>query len=198
MHKRNITIAALVLAGLVVAAFHFFTRLNHSQALGLFYFPSIFLTVILSGGVHSPSAIAAWSAFVGYSIFYWALFIVLYAFLWEIHLLNKAVHHLDDAMTHLSGAELDSRGALEKIGRAIAEVETHRRRNWFLEDAPGLDLSKPPYELALQAIRDAADEKVVKGVMKRLNSRLAARIGREKARGVLAQLVAEKRGGSGS
>jgi hypothetical protein len=147
--------------------------------------------MILSGGGHSPSMAAGWISFVAYTLLYWALFIVLSAILWEMYLLRKALHHLDDAQRHLTGAEPDSRKALEKIGQAIAEVETRRRKNFFLKGAAKLDLTQPPDVLAAHAIAEAGDERAVKGVLKHLHGKLTAAIGREKATLVMTRLRAE-------
>jgi hypothetical protein len=48
------------------------------------------------------------------------------------------VNALKQSIRWLTGEKPDSRQALEKMGRAIAEVETRRRKHWLLK---ALDLS---------------------------------------------------------
>ena len=188
MHKRNITATALALAAVITVAFVLFPRLNHSDALGLLYFPSILLSVIFSGGSHSPPAVAGWSSFVVYTLFYWIVFLVLYALLWEIYLFRQVLHHLDDAKQHLISGAPHSEEALEKIGRAIAEVETRRRKHFLLKKSNSIDLSEPPHLLAARAMIQAGQEPPVKRVLKRFKSRLVAEAGPLKAAALMAKL----------
>lgn len=194
MHKRNIALMALVYAGLIVAAFHFYSRLNHWNSVGIFYFPSIYLSVALSGNAHSPSPSAAWISFVSYTMFYWALFIVIYALLLEFYLVRRSLRHLDGTLPLLGGSQQDSGIALDGIGRAIAEVEAGRRRSWFLNPSKNIDLSQAPAALARNAIATSPDERAVKGVINHLHGRLTSRIGKERAEGVMSSLGVRPKG----
>lgn len=170
MHKRNITLTALVLAAIITCAFVFFQGPNHSNVIGILYFPAILLSVIFSGG-HSPSAVAGWSSFIIYTLFYWVVFLVVYVLLLEIYLLRQILHHLDDAKHNLISEQADSKMALEKIGHAIAELETRRRKHFLLQPID-LDLSEAPHLLAAKAISRAGKTRPVSGILRKLEAKI--------------------------
>jgi hypothetical protein len=165
--------------------------------LGWTYFPALALSVVLShffgGNPHSPSAVTGWSSFAVYTIFYWVVFLIIYVLLLEFYLLRKVLHHLDDAKQHLMSDKPDSRQALEKIGRAIAEVEARRRRHFLLQPLDLPDLNEAPHLLAARAITGAGKTRPVKGLLKKLNSRLKTEMGSTKAALVMAKLREDAR-----
>ncbi len=181
MHKRNITLLALVLAGVVALAVHFVPPLARSSVVGYFYFPAILLTVVLSGNPHAPSAPAIVTAFLAWSLLYWAAFIVIYALLLEFLILRRALEHMNRAADHLAIADPEMGRALERVGRAITEVEARRRRHFVLRSSPELDLTLPPAGVAQQAMATAAAAPSVRRVLARVRVELQRRVGPEKA-----------------
>src|SRR5690242_19328714 len=101
MHKRNIALTSLALAVVLAGTFALFPKLSHLDFLATFYFPSIIASVLLSGDSHTPSPFLAWSSFVIYTLCYWAVLFVLYAFFWEFHLLRRSLSHVDNATRSL-------------------------------------------------------------------------------------------------
>jgi|SRR5450756_1376079 len=173
MHKRNLAITAAVLAGIVTVIFFAFEAPNHSKIVGYVYFPAILLSVIISPG-HSPSAFAGWSSFIVYTLFYWVVFLIIYVLLLEFYLLRQVLHHLDDAQTHLTAEQPDATKGLDHIGRAIAELETRRRKHFLLQPINTLDLTQPPHLLAAQAISRSDKSKPVKKLMKKMEAKIRA------------------------
>jgi len=196
MHKRNLILIAMFWAALVTVAFLIFPRIYHG-AVGLAYFPVIVMSValehIIGGNPHSPPAVTGWSCFAAYTIFYWVLVLIIYVLLLEFYLLRKVLHHLDDAKQHLTGEKPDSRQALEKIGRAIAEVETRRRKHWLLKPLDLPDLNEAPHLLAARAITGSGKTRPVKKLLKKLNARLASEMGSTKAAVTMAKLREDAR-----
>ena len=174
---------AAILATVITGATLLFPGLNRSDALGFFYFPAILLSVIFSGGSHSPSAAAGWSSFVAYTLLYWGVFLIVYALLWQYYLLRKASPHLDSANNALKLARLQNLespnfdNCLQAFGLAVEEVENSRRRHLLLKNVDSLNLSQPKHLLAAQAITEFGNERWVKGLVKRFRSKLAGQIG---------------------
>ena len=196
MHKRNLTLTALFWAGVVTVAFLVFPRIYHGS-IGWAYFPSIAISVVLShifgGNPHSPSAAAGWSAFAVYTIFYWVVFLIIYVLLLEYYLLRKVLDHLEEAKQHLKADKPDTRHALEHIGRAVAELETRRRRHFLLQQLDLPDLNEAPHLLAARAITRSGKTPPVKRLLKKLNKRLASEIGSTKAAVAMAKLREDAR-----
>lgn len=196
MHKRNLILIAIVWAALVTVVFLIFPRIYHGAA-GWAYFPVIALSVALEhvfgGNPHSPSAVNGWSCFAAYTIFYWVLVLIIYALLLEFYLLRKVLHHLDDAKQHLTGEKPDSRQALEKMGRAIAEVETRRRKHWLLKPLDLPDLNEAPHLLAARAITGSYKTRPVNKLLNQLNARLASEMGSTKAAVTMSRLREDAR-----
>lgn len=185
IHKRNLTITALVWAGIITIAFLVFPKIYHG-AVGWLYFPSLALAVIVSdlfgGNPHSPSNMVGWSTFAVYTVFYWAMFLVVYVILLEIYLLRRVLHHLEDAKNDLVTDRPDSKKALEKMGQAIVELEAVRRHHLLLKP---LDLPEFPtgqrHLLAAHVISKNGDAGPVKALLKKLKVKLAAETSPEKA-----------------
>ena len=148
---------------------------------------------IFGGNPHSPSAVTGWSCFTAYTLFYWVLVLIIYALLLEFYLLRKVLHHLDDAKQYLTGEKPDTRQALEKIGRAIAEVETRRRKHWLLKPLDLPDLNEAPHLLAARAIAGSSKTRPVKKLLIKLNARLASEMGSTKAAVTMAELREDAR-----
>jgi hypothetical protein len=82
----------------------------------------------------------------------------------------------------------DPKKALEKIGQALAELEAIRRKHFLLKSTDLLDLSEAPHLLAVRAITEAGELHPVKGLLKKLGSKLTADIGSTKATFLMAKL----------
>jgi hypothetical protein len=187
MNKRNIALTALLLAAVLTGVFALSDSANRNTAVGLFYFPAVFLAVVLSGLSHSPGAVAAWSSFILYTLLYWGLFFVIYAILLEYYLLTKAMPHLRDARPHVRQQLVqDSPGgaaetALVAIGRAIKEVERRRRTHFFLRGVPEIDVSAPDEQVGTRALALLAHHRHVKGVLRRFRKELEGELGKAQA-----------------
>ena len=188
MHIRNIILTTLVWAVIISAAFTFFPQLARFDVLGLFYFPSILLSVIFSGGDHSPSALSSWSSFLIYTLFYWAILLIVYASLLEIYLRSKVLHHLEDAKRHMTSGEPSSNLTLEKIGFAIREVETNRRKHFLLKNMDNIDLTLAPNVIAAHAISGDKEVGPIKNLLKHLEAKLLPEVGSEKVTKLMAKL----------
>lgn len=190
MHRRNITLLAALLAAIITSCVEFIPGLERMSVLGFLYFPEILLTVILSGGSHSPSAFAGWSAFVVYTLSYLFVFVILYALLTEIYLLRRAFHHLENENRSFKAVagESGSETYLRQIGAALKEIEPRRRNRWVLQNLDGLNLADPPALLAAQAITHFGNERTVRGLLKRLQSNLVTELGSQQADAAIAKL----------
>lgn len=192
MHKRNITITALVWAAIITLAFLCFPRLYHG-IIGWLYFPTIVLAVAIShffgGNPHSPSNTVGWSSFAVYTIFYWIVFLIVYVILLEIYLLRRVLRHLEDAKQILASDKPDSKKSLERIGQAIAELEARRRKHFLLKKLDLPDLPKSQYHLlAAHAIAKEGKSRPVKALLKKLQSKVAAQTNPQRAAILLARL----------
>lgn len=193
IHKRNLTITAFVWAGIIAAAFLLFPKIYHGSLVGWYYLPTVVLAVIIShlsgGNPQSPSNPVGWSAFGVYTIFYWAVFLVVYVILLEFYLLRRVMHQLDDVKQNLASDRPDSRLAFDKIGQAITELEARRRRHFLLKP---LDLPDFPSDqrhvLAAHAISRSANAGPVKAILKKLRKKLAAQTNPETAAALLGKL----------
>jgi hypothetical protein len=200
MNRRNIALTALVLAALLTGVFAIFETVNRNAALGIFYFPAIVLAVILSGFSRSPSEVAAWSSFIVYTVFYWLLFLVLYAILLEYYLLTKSAPHLRRTR-HLLATEglvrapqhVSAGPALEGIGQAVREVETRRRGHFLLGSIPAVDLSEDERHLGARALVSLGNYRPVKGVLRRFRRELEQELGKTEAARFLQGLHEEAR-----
>jgi hypothetical protein len=176
MNKKNVAVTAAVLAAIITGLFFLFPGLNRSPIMDVVYFPAVLLTVIFSSDSHSPSAIAGWSAFLSYTLVYLVAFVVLYAFLAELYLIRTArvaVNHSTRTAYALRATEGDNvTEYLRGLGKAVAELETRRRRNFLLDKIDDLDLAQPPAVLGAQAIMTSENKRPIKHLLKELESQL--------------------------
>jgi hypothetical protein len=195
MHKRNITLVAMLLAAVLAGALLLSPAFKHSDAIGVLYAPAIILAILFSGGSHSPSAIADWSSFIVYTLFFWVFFLIIYAVLWQMHLVRKASRHLgrgEDLKLYIAAAESDPRKALERIGIAIAETEARRRKHLLLKRID-LDLNEGYELIAARAVTEASNERFVKSLLKRVEARLRKEIGAQNAANFMTKLKSDAR-----
>jgi hypothetical protein len=209
MHKRNIVLTAFVLAAIIAGAFIAYPKLNHFVFLRWLYAPAMLLSLVFSGSSHSPSTYAVWPSFVFNTLFYWVVLLVLYAFFCELRILYKVVHHLDDVEQDVAADKTDALVHPEKVGQslglqqpenvgrpvttpdttmnlkkfgdALKAVEKLRRKNYLLRKLDSLDLNLPPDRLAARAIKQPVQERLVKVLLKRFESKFAADISHEAA-----------------
>ncbi len=66
---------------------------------------------------------------------------------------------------------------LKYFGKALKEIEGRRRKNFLLQNMDILDLNESDDVLAQHAIRNAANERPVKALLKQLEATLAPKIG---------------------
>ena len=192
MHKSNVALTTLAVAAILAGVFLVYPGLSDFAVVGYLYFPAIVLSIIFGG--HAPSALAGWSSFAVYTVCYWAVLLVVYAALWEIHLLRQVFHHLEPLnRKNLLRDEPEARLYLEKIGHAIAEVEPRRRKHLLLKNAEVLDLSEAPQLTAARAIAGAGRERLVTTLLGQLEKNLVAEIGAGQAHDVMIQVSAEAR-----
>lgn len=199
MHKRNLSLAALGLAALISVSFYAWPGLGDYDALRWIYVPAILLTILFSGGVHGEiSPLAGWLSFIGCTLVYWGILLVLLAIGSEFWLLRRGSGEIDSL--DLGGAPpvrgADARALvaarapdyLAAVGRALVKIEGGRRRNPLLEDMEMLDLKADPRLIAAQAIVRSEGHRAVKGVLAKLQARLEKEHGREAAERAIAQL----------
>ena len=65
---------------------------------------------------------------------------------------------------------------LEQFGKALKEIEGRRRQSFFLQNIDVLNLEEPDEVLAKHAISKVANERSVKALLKRMESKLAAKM----------------------
>lgn len=187
MNKRNIALTALVLAAILAGLFLLFSKpLNHSRIMTVLYFPHIVITTLLSGP-DSSSRLAGWISFIVYTLLYWGLFLVLYAFLLELHLVRSvAAKTLRESK--FSGDTVPD-DYLLKLGLAIELLEARRRKHWLLRgvDFDPADIS--PRQIAARAVTGQFKHSYAARLIKKFEARAHAEMGHERA----TQLVAAAR-----
>jgi hypothetical protein len=188
MHKRNTALIALVLAAVITAGV---TKWHGSDTIGIIYFPAILLSVILSGRTREIGAVAEWSSFIVYTLFYLVIFLIVYVLLLELFLLRRGFGRFDNTQDLQPLEESSSQSTFESLGRAIHDVETKRRTHWLLNDIPSIDLSESPDVLGARAISGSAVDGPVKGLLKELKNRLVKRLGPAAAEAEMAKLKAD-------
>ena len=188
MHKRNITLTALVLAAIIALAFFIFPGLNHSDVLGIFYFPAILLAVVLSGGSHSPSEAAGWSAFVAYTLVFGVAFLVCYVLLLEMYLLRQAIRELDQSRDDLRNGETHSSVYLRHIGNALKHLEVRRRKHFLLDPVEEIELGQESDVFAAHAIANQGTRHPVARLMRRLESHISDQKGGVEAKAMISRI----------
>jgi len=193
MHKRNITLTAMVLAAIITASFYLFPGLNHSDVLGVFYFPAILLAVVLSGGSHSPSEVYGWSAFVAYTLLYGVAYLVCYVLLLEMYLLRRSLPELDKALNDLRNGESHSSLYLRHVGNALKDLEVRRRRHYLLQPVEEIDLDLEPDVFAAHAIANLNTKHPVARLMRRLGSHISNQQGPAAAKTMITRIRSDAR-----
>jgi hypothetical protein len=185
MHKRNTALIALLLAAVVTLAVTLWTSVHRSDTVGILYFPAILLSVILSGRTREIGAVAEWSAFLVYTLFYLVVFLIIYVLLLEWVLLRRGISNLDRTHVDERLENAPSQAAFESLGRAIRDVESRRRGHWLLDNTKTIDLSESPDVLGARALEGSAAEGPAKGLLKEVRSRLVKERGSTAADAVM-------------
>jgi hypothetical protein len=188
MHKRNTALIALIFAAVITVGV---TMWHGSDTIGIIYFPAILLSVILSCRTREIGAVAEWSAFIVYTLFYLVVFLIVYVMLLEWFLLRRGVGHFDKTHHLQRLDDSSSQSTFESVGRAIHDVETKRRTHWLLNNTESIDLSESPDVLGARAISGCAIDGPAKGLLKELNARLVKELGPAAAKAEMIKLKAD-------
>lgn len=176
IHKRNAALTALAMTIVIAIVFSIYPRIYHG-AIGYWYWPSLFVAVVIAHFTtheHFPPNSIGWLSFAVYSIFYLLIFLLIYVVILEIYILRGVLHHLDDAKKELGTQQPDSKKALEKIGMAVSELESRRRKHFLLQPMDDVNLSEPPDLLGARAITRDSPSRPVQKLFRKLRSKIAA------------------------
>lgn len=178
MHKRNTFLIALLLAFALAGFTLVAPGLSDGAVFNAFFLLPVMVSLLLAGGLHAPGPVSWWCSFLAFSLFYWGVLLVAYALALEVYLVRQAFRSLDAHVRSLGPEhELRPEDTFEALGRALHDLETHRRRHWLLADAEELDLTLAPQALAARALTRHRDSRPVKKLMKRYQATLGDRVG---------------------
>jgi hypothetical protein len=172
MHKRNTALIALLLAVPITLIVTLWSSAHRSDAVGIFYFPALLLSVILSGRTREIGPVAEWSSFIAYTLAYVLIALIVYALLLEFYLLRRGLAQLHQAYDTERTEDSTPQSNLEDLGRAIHDVESRRRKHWLLDDTKSIDLTESPDLLAARALRADKPPGPAKGILKEFKSRM--------------------------
>jgi hypothetical protein len=190
MHKRNTALIALLLAVPITLIVTLWSSAHRSDAVGIFYFPALLLSVILSGRTKEIGAVAEWSSFIVYTLLYVVIVLVIYVLLLEFYLLRRGIAQLHQAYDTERAEDAAPQAKLEDLGRAMHDVESRRRKHWLLDDTKSIDLSEPPDLLAARALRADKPEGPAKGILKEFKGKMVKHRGVAAAEAEIAKLKA--------
>jgi hypothetical protein len=192
VHKRNIALIALFTAAPLTLALTWLPFMHRSDVIGVFYFPAIVLSVLLSGGTHSPSSWSIWASSLTYTLLYLVVFVLVYAVMLEIYLLKSGASRLEH-IGLLDSEQLDARGAIEAVGAAVHDVEARRRRHWVLQDEPRIDLSESHLTRGARVLAEGGAAKTEAAMVAALHDKLRRKWGEAGAQAVMQRLNTESR-----
>ena len=190
MHKRNTALIALLLAVPITLLVTLWSSAHRSDAVGIFYFPALLLSVILSGRTREIGAVAEWSSFIVYTLAYVLIALVIYVLLLEFYLLRRGIAQLHQTYDTERAEDAAPQTKLEDLGRAIHDVESRRRKHWLLDDTKSIDLSEPPDLLAARALRADKPDGPAKGILKEFKGKMVKHRGVAGAEAEIAKLKA--------
>lgn len=188
MHKRNTALIALLLAVPITLTMTLWDSAHRSDSLGLFYFPAILLSVVLSGGTREIGPVAEWSSFIAYTLVYVVVALAIYALLLEFYLLRRGIAQLRGAYDVERAEDSEPQAKLTDLGRAIREVESRRRKHWLLDDTNSIDLSESPDMVGARALAADRPAGPAKGILKEFKGRMVKHHGAAKAEAEIAKL----------
>jgi hypothetical protein len=190
MHKRNTALIALLFAVPITLIVTLWSSAHRSDAVGIFYFPALLLSVILSGRTREIGPVAEWSSFIVYTLVYVLIALIIYALLLEFYLLRQGFAQLHQTYDTERAEDSAPQSKLEDLGRAIHDVESRRRKHWLLDDTKSIDLSESPDLLAARAVRADKPAGPAKGILKEYKGRMAKHRGVAEAEAEITKLKA--------
>src|ERR1700682_6497716 len=190
MHKRNTALIALLFAVPITLIVTLWSSAHRSDAVGIFYFPALLLSVILSGRTREIGPVAEWSSFIVYTLVYVLIALIIYALLLEFYLLRQGFAQLHQTYDTERAEDSAPQSKLEDLGRAIHDVESRRRKHWLLDDTKSIDLSESPELLAARAPRADKPDGPAKGILKEYKGRMAKHRGVAEAEAEITKLKA--------
>lgn len=206
MRKTRILLVALALAAAFTALVFLVPAVKHSLPVRITYVPALLIAFLLSGDGHSITATTGWSTSVSIIVFYWITVLVLYALGRQFLHVRRAARHLEQVRiageAHpmmLAGPSLQE--DLARLGLAIKEAETGRRKTMMLRPDRDLNLDDAPALLGARAITCQRPSPATKGILRRYRAQLRKEHGAEQAARHLENLQTEARrmaGGSAS
>jgi hypothetical protein len=195
MNGRNLIATVLTLAALITGLFIAFPEINGSDIVDQIYAPAIFLTILLSGSSHSPSEIAGWIVFVGYTVLIIVSVVVPYAFLSEQFLIRGSFFDVDRLAVdfeRLQPRAVDVDPYLAQIGQAIAELELKRRKHFFLKGIEELDPLQSADVVGAMAFM-TRDKRSVRLILVHLEEQIARTRGSAEASAFMNRVAEEAR-----
>lgn len=177
IHKSHAALIAAIITVVIAVIFWRFPHVYYHGVIHWAYVPSVIIALLshylVTGNAHWTPNWVGNSAFAVYTICYLLIFLIVYAIVLEIYILHGVVDRLEDAKKELDPDKPDSKAALEKIGQAIAEAETRRRKHFLLRPNESIDLSEAPHLLAARAMTQGKQPRPIKRLFKRFQSTLA-------------------------
>ena len=143
----------------------------------------------MSGKSRSIGALAEWSSFIVYTLFYLVSFLISYALLLEAYLLHRGLSRLHKTY-ELERAD-SSQPAFEALGQAIHDIESNRRTHWVMDDTKSINLAESPDLLGARALEGSVADGPAKGIVKQLKSKLVKERGLTEAETVMTKLKAD-------
>ncbi|HXC36007.1 MAG TPA: hypothetical protein VNV43_09050 [Candidatus Acidoferrales bacterium] len=177
IHKGHAALIAAIITAIIAIIFWRFPHVYYHGVFHWLYVPSVIIALLshylVTGNAHWTPNWVGNSAFAVYTIFYLLIFLIVYAIVLEIYILHGVVDRLEDAKKELDPDKPDSKAVLEKIGQAIAEAETRRRKHFLLRPNNAIDLSEAPHLLAARALTQGKQPRPIKRLFRRFRSVLA-------------------------
>ncbi|HEV2330645.1 MAG TPA: hypothetical protein VGY56_17835 [Verrucomicrobiae bacterium] len=174
IHRTHAALIAATFTTIIAAVFWLFPHVYYHGVVHWLYVPSVIIALLghylVTGNAHWTPNWVGNSAFAVYTICYLLLFLVVYAIVLEIYILHGVVDRLEDAKKELDPNKPDSKAVLEKIGQAMVDAESRRRKYFLLRPNNAIDLSEAPHLLAARALTQGKQPRPVKRLFKNFHS----------------------------
>jgi hypothetical protein len=191
MNRRNVSIVALLWAAAITGIFFFFPSIFHSDTSIDLHLPMGWLMALLSWGDHSPSVAVIIASYIIYTVFYWLVFVIIYAIILDFYLAfdSKASLHLESSKEQLMEKEFNNEEALNSFGAAVRELETRRRHHFLLKHLDFDDLENESNQsIAIKSLSEMAERGPIKRLQKHLKNKLEKEVGLEQAEHFMSNL----------